>query len=247
VGRALAEGMSWQGEYLEHEQRHKGEPSGFLPATAFVAYAQNHDQIGNRPFGERVSQIVPPGCVRLWTAIVLLSPQIPMLFMGEEWGATQPFLFFSDVGDDLADTVRKGREEEMATFPRKDGQGTPPDPMSEETFRASKLDWSGRDEGEHARFLSLYRRLIALRKKEIVPRLAGMSGNRGRYELLGNRALRVAWTLGDGSELSLVANFSPEPLDGVNVWGSDHLWLEGFATGETLEGWSVVFGLKPAG
>jgi malto-oligosyltrehalose trehalohydrolase len=245
VGRALAEGMGWQGEYLVHEQREKGEPSAFLPPTAFVAYAQNHDQIGNRPFGERVTHLVSAPCARLWAAIYLLSPQIPMLFMGEEWGARQPFTFFSDVGEDLADAIREGREKEMATFPRREGQGAPPDPMSEETFRACKLNWNDREEGEHARFLSLYRRLIALRKKEIVPRLIGMMGNSGRYELLGNRALRVSWTLGDRSELSLVANLSSEPFNGINVWGSDHLWLEGFATGETLEAWSVVFSLKP--
>jgi maltooligosyltrehalose trehalohydrolase len=211
-----------------------------------VSYAQNHDQAGNRPFGERLSHLVPPSCSRLWAAIYLLSPQIPMLFMGEEWGAQQPFLYFSDVGEDLADAIRQGREKEMESFPRKEGQGAPPNPMAEDTFRACKLDWSQRDEEESARFLAVYRRLIALRKKEIVPRLHGMSGNSGRYELLGNRTLRVTWTLGDGAELSLVANLSPEPYNGINVWGSDHLWLEGFATGETLEAWSVVFTLKPA-
>lgn len=246
VGRALAEGLSWQGEYLEHEAREKGEPSAFLPATAFVSYAQNHDQSGNRPFGERISHLVPPSCARLWAAIYLLSPQIPMLFMGEEWGAGQPFLFFSDVGEDLAEGIREGREKELATFPQRGDQGVPPDPMAEETFRACKLNWDDRDEGEHARFLSLYRRLIALRRKEIVPRLAGMAGNSGRYDLLGNRTLRVTWLLGDGSELSLVANLSSEPFDGINVWGEDHLWLEGFATGDTLEGWSVVFTLRRA-
>lgn len=238
--------MSWQGEYLEHEQRHKGEPSAFLPPTAFVAYAQNHDQIGNRPFGERITEIVPSRCVRSWAAIYLLSPQIPMLFMGEEWGAGQPFLFFSDVGDDLAEAIRQGREKEMATFPHREGQGTPPDPMAEQTFTACKLDWTTRDKGEHLRLLSLYRRLIALRKEQIVPRLTGMAGNSGRYELLGNRALRVVWTLGDGSELAMTANLSAEPLNGIHVWGSDHLWLEGFATGDTLDGWSVVFTLGKA-
>ncbi len=246
VGRALAEGLGWQGEHMEHEGRQKGEPSAFLPATAFVSYAQNHDQTGNRPFGERISHLVSPACARLWAAIYLLSPQIPMLFMGEEWGAKQPFLFFSDVGEELAAGIREGREKELATFPRCEDQGVPPDPMSEETFRACKLNWDDREEGEHARFLSLYRRLITLRKAEIVPRLSGMAGNSGRYELLGNRTLRVTWTLGDGSELTLVANLSSEPFNGINVWGEDHLWLEGFATGDTLEGWSVVFTLKRA-
>lgn len=167
-----------------------------------------------------------------------------MLFAGEEWGAKQPFLFFSDAGEDLADIVREGREKEMETFPRKPEQGAVPDPMAEETFRACKLDWADHDQGEHARFLALYYKLIAIRKQEINPRLPGMLGNAGRYELLGNRALRVSWTLGVGSDLSMVANLSSEPFSGINLWGSDHLWLEGFATGDTLEAWSVIFNLK---
>lgn len=244
IGRSLAEGLAWQGEYMQFEGRAKGEPSGFLPATAFVAYAQNHDQVGNRPFGERLSHLVPSVRARMWAAIYLLSPHVPMLFMGEEWAAKQPFLFFSDAGEDLAGAIRRGRTEEMASFPTQEGQTTPPDPMAETTFRACKLNWDDREVGEHGRFLSLYRKLIALRTKEIVPRLSGMAGNSGSYALLGNRGLRVDWVLGDGSKLSMTANLSSEPLDGVQVWGSDHLWLEGFATGDTLEGWSVVFGLR---
>ncbi len=245
VGRSLAQGLAWQGEYMKHEGRNKGEPSAFLPPTAFVSYAQNHDQAGNRPFGERVSHLVSPACARLWAAIYLLSPQIPMLFMGEEWGARQPFMFFSDSGEDLANAIRLGREKEMATFPRREGQGAPPDPMAEDTFRTCKLEWADRNDGEHARFLSLYRRLIGLRTQEIVPRLVGMRGNSGTYELLGNRALRVTWTLGDGSDLTMIANLSADPLEGINVWGSDHLWLEGFATSDTLNEWSAVFSLRP--
>lgn len=243
VGRALAEGMSWQGEFLQHQQRVKGEPSAFLPATAFVGYAQNHDQIGNRPFGERLPELVPSNLARLWAAIYLLSPHVPMMFMGEEWGTRQPFMFFSDVGEDLAPSIRDGRKQEMETFPRRDGQGDPPDPMAESTFLACKLDWQEMEQPQNTRFLSLYRRLIALRHKEIVPRLVGMHGNSGRYEMLAPKALKVIWTLGDGSELALIANLSEEPVHGINVWGSDHLWLEGFATGDTLEAWSAVFSL----
>jgi malto-oligosyltrehalose trehalohydrolase len=244
VGRALAEGLAWQGEFLQHEERVKGEPSAFLPPTAFVSYAQNHDQTGNRPFGERISQLVSPRQARLWAAIYLLSPQIPMLFMGEEWGSSQPFMFFSDVGADLADTIRKSRQDELKHFGQQEGKA--PDPMSEDTFRASKLHWDRMADGEAPRFAKLYRRLIELRKARIMPRLTGMAGDNGRYELLSSRVLKVAWTLGDGSDLSLVANLSDEPFNGINVWGADHLWLEGFATGETLDSWSVVFTLTEA-
>ena len=244
VGRSLAEGLAWQGEHMEHEDKEKGEPSAFLPPTAFVAYAQNHDQAGNRPFGERLAQLVPPNKARLWAALYLLAPQVPMLFMGEEWGAKTPFLFFSDVGEDLADAIRKGRTEEMKDFPREEGQGDPPDPMAIETFEASKLKWDERAEEESGRFLSLYRRLIELRRKHIVPRLIGMEGFSGSYELLAPRVLKVSWKLGDGSRLTLVANLSDEPHAGVSIWGPDQLWLEGFAEGDTLSAWSLVYTLS---
>ena len=243
VGRAMAEGFAWQGEFMPHEEREKGEPSAFLPATAFVNYAQNHDQAGNRPFGERINHLVPPERVRLWAAIYLLSPQIPMLFMGEEWGAKQPFLFFSDVGEDLANAIREGREAEMATFPRRGDQGAPPDPMAEATFHASKLVWEDIADEQATRFLRLYRQLIKIRKEKIIPRLVGMNGESGRSEQLGDKVLKVSWTLGDGSELVLVANLSDDPFNGIALWGSNHLWLEGFATGDTLEPWSAVFTL----
>lgn len=246
LGRALAEGFAWQGEFMENEGANKGEPSGYLPPTAFVSYLQNHDQTGNRPFGERLGALIPLEALRALTAINLLSPHIPLLFMGEEWSANEPFLFFSDMGPDLADKIRAGRSQELRGVLDELGEiGTPPDPMAEETFKSCKLDWAALDLDEARRHLSLVRRLIGIRKKEIVPRLAGAPGN-GRYELIGRKALRVWWTLAGGAELSLVANLSTEPLNGINVWNGHHLWLEGFATGETLDAWSVVFNLSPS-
>jgi maltooligosyltrehalose trehalohydrolase len=245
LARALAEGFGYQGEYMEHEAGNRGEPSAFLPPTAFVTYIQNHDQIGNRPFGERLTQLVPLQAVRTLAAINLLSPHIPLLFMGEEWAATQPFMFFSDVGEDLAATIRESRKKELKDIPLPEG-AKPPDPMSETTFRACKLDWDSVSEESSTRHLSLYRRLIALRQKEIVPRLNGMEGHGARFAVVGPKAIEVVWILGDKSELSLVANLSAEPLEGVSVWGTDHLWLEGFATGDSLDAWSAVFRLRPA-
>lgn len=244
VGRALAEGFAWQGEYMPIESRHKGEPSDYLPPTAFVSYAQNHDQAGNRPFGERIGHLAPVNVLRLWASIYLLSPQIPMLFMGEEWNAEEPFLFFSDITE-LAEPIRAGRLKELESYPDEQHKGTPPDPMAESTFDLCKLNWDWDQNEEHKRHAALYRHLIALRKQHITPRLAGMQGKSGRYQVLGEKVVQVDWTLGDGSTLSLTANLSAEPFDGVNVWGEDHLWLEGFATGSTLEPWSAVFTLKP--
>jgi maltooligosyltrehalose trehalohydrolase len=245
LGRALAEGLAWQGEHMEHEGIDKGEPSAFLPPTAFVSYLQNHDQAGNRPFGERISHLVSREVARALAAIYLLSPQVPLIFMGEEWGADQPFLYFTDMGEELAKVIRESRQKELQDSPmRREGDQPAPDPLSEDTFKSSKLDWQSRDEGEHARFLSLYRKLLGIRNAEIAPRLAGIGGNAGRYEVIGPQAIKVEWKLADGALLTLIANLSVDPLENVQVWGEDHLWLEGFATGSTLEAWSVVFRLS---
>lgn len=245
LGRSLAEGFAYQGEWRERLGINWGEPSGALPPTAFVSFVQNHDHIGNRPLGERIADLAEEQAARTLAAIVLLSPQVPLLFMGEEWGASQPFLFFSDMGGELAEAIRAGRAEEIRDLPIPGGAEVP-DPLAETTFAACKLDWGQRSEDKHARFLALYRRLIGIRKEHLVPRLAGMKGNAGRYEMIGEHGIRVQWRLGDGAEYSLIANLSSEPLDDVEVWSGDHLWLEGFATGSVLDPWSAVFSLRPA-
>lgn len=245
VGRALAEGVGWQGEYMVHEQKHKGEPSAFLPATAFVAFMQNHDQVGNRPWGKRVSTQLPPEALRMWSAILLLSPQIPLLFMGEEWAADTPFLFFSDIGEDLADTIRASRKEELKNYPDAQ-QNNLPDPMDQDSFVASKLDWDELGSGDHAGMLAHYRALIALRKEAIIPRLHGMAGHSGRYAILGDRVISVEWILGDGSVLTLLANLGAEPVDNVAIREEGHIWLEGSANGNILGGWTALFRLSSA-
>jgi len=240
LARSLAEGLAWQGEYMEYEQETKGEPSSFLPATAFVSFLQDHDEIGNRPGGERIHLLANEQACRTMTAIVLLSPQIPLLFMGEEWAADQPFLFFSDMAD-LAEEIRQQRREQLRSLPNYDRMT---DPMSRQAFAKSKLDWGALSKDGHRRYLSLYRRLIGIRAEQIAPRLGGMRGNSGSYELLGSHGVKVSWILGDKSTLSLFANLSDEPLDDVNVWSGDHLWLEGFASGDSLAAWSAVFTLR---
>src|SRR5690606_4403844 len=144
------------------------------------------DQVGNRPWGERVSRQLPDEALRMWSAIMLLSPHIPLLFMGEEWKAGTPFLFFSDVGDDMAEVIRDSRKKELKNY-HDARAGNLPDPMSIETFNASKLDWDELDQPEHRAMLDHYRELIALRQKIIVPRLHGMAGHSGHYEVLSDR------------------------------------------------------------
>ena len=215
LGRILATGLAYQGEpspFRDGERR--GEPSGDLPATAFISFLQNHDQIGNLPFGTRISEKAPENLLHAAAAIYLLAPQIPMLFMGEEWATTSPFLFFCDFAPPLDDAVRQGRRREFAHFPEFSdpaAQQRIPDPTAESTFAASRLDRGEQQREPHATWLRRYRSLLELRRKEIVPRLAGMQPG-GQYEVIGDKAVRVQWRLGDGTTMLLVANFADEPV-----------------------------------
>jgi 1,4-alpha-glucan branching enzyme len=148
-------------------------------------------------------------------AIVLLSPQIPLLFMGEEWASTRPFAFFCDFEPGLADSVREGRRREFAHFPEFQDEAAReqiPDPTAYATFAMSRLNWAEPREQPHSRWLDRYRRVLAIRAREIVPRLAGIPPFSGRYRVLGAKAVSVEWRLGDDSRLLLLANFAGEPL-----------------------------------
>ncbi len=249
LGRALAEGFAFQGEVMAHRGGARGEPSAGLPPTAFVDFTQNHDQVGNRAFGERLTALVPPEALRAVAAINLLSPQIPMLFMGEEWGTERPFLFFCDFGPELAAAVREGRRLEFAHFPEfRDParRETIPDPTAEATFLASKLDWEAAEEPAHAEWRDFYRRALSLRRTEILPRLRGIGGHAGRYAVLGPQAVRVDWTLGDGSALTLLANLGAAPVAASAAEGRV-LWQEGTPTPREFAPWTVVFTLCDGG
>ena len=129
---------------MPYRKTERGEPSTDLPPEAFVAFIQNHDQIGNRAFGERINAIAPPEAVRAVSSVYMLLPQIPMLFMGEEWAASTPFPFFCDFGGDLAEAVRTGRREEFARFPEfqdPEKRERIPDPEAESTvpFRQAEV------------------------------------------------------------------------------------------------------------
>ncbi|MCW5700499.1 MAG: DUF3459 domain-containing protein, partial [Rhodospirillales bacterium] len=214
LGRCLAEGFAYQGEpspFRGGERR--GEVSDHLPPSAFVAFIQNHDQIGNRAFGDRITELAAPAAVRAATAILLLAPSPPMLFMGQEWGSPQPFLFFCDFGPELRDAVREGRRKEFAAFPEFSDASVReriPDPTIETTFRQSTLDWNDLDEEEHQAWLTFHRRLLEIRRAEIVPRLAGTGGHCGQWQAREDGCLSVAWRLGDGSLLTLIANMSAD-------------------------------------
>ncbi|HEY3912472.1 MAG TPA: malto-oligosyltrehalose trehalohydrolase [Stellaceae bacterium] len=216
LGRALAEGFAYQGKPSPfREGRPRGEPSAALPATAFVAFLQNHDQVGNHPMGTRLLARASEPAVHAGLAIVLLSPQIPMLFMGEEWGTRRPFAFFCDFEPGLAEAVREGRRREFAHFPEFQDEAARqriPDPTAETSFAMSRLDWAEPAQPDHARWLARCRSLIELRRREIVPRLAGQASSAGRYRVTGPRSLTVEWQLGDRSRLLLAANFSGQAV-----------------------------------
>ena len=184
LARALDHGFVYQGEPSIHRGgAPRGEPSGDLPPSAFVDFLQNHDQIGNRAFGERLATLAEPDRLKLMQALLLLAPQVPLLFMGEEWGAKEPFLFFCDFHDELAAAVRDGRRREFARFPEfadEAARARIPDPNAEATFAASKLDWSKLEDGAHAEWLDWVVMLARLRRELIVPRLAAGHGREPR-------------------------------------------------------------------
>lgn len=253
LGRCLTEGFAYQGQasaFRDGEPR--GEPSGHLPPAAFVDFLQTHDQIGNRAFGERLCHLASPVALEAVTAVLLLAPQPPMLFMGEEFAAAQPFLFFCDFGPELARAVTEGRRREFARFTRFADPAEReriPDPNAEATFAACVLDWSAIERVPHNGVLELHRRLLALRRQWIVPRLAGMDGGAAQFELLSERALTVNWRLGDGSRLSLIANLGGEtaiastPVSGKLIFATARLDAAMLEAGQ-LPPWSVAWYLQ---
>jgi len=230
LGRALAEGFAFQGQPMPYRGRARGEPSAHLPPAAFVAFLQNHDQIGNRAFGERLGQLAGAAALRAVAAVYLLLPQTPMLFMGEEWNATHPFLFFCDFSGELAQAVRQGRREEFARFPEFQDpvrSARIPDPQSPATFRASKLDWTETALPPHAGWLDWYRNILRVRRERIAPLLPGIPGNAGSYEVVGQDAVIVRWRVGAETELTLAANLSDSPRTGFPAPSGSVLWREG--------------------
>ncbi len=162
VARAWAERFVYAGRYSRFRERRHGAPARDVPGDAFVVCVQNHDQVGNRAHGERLSALLAPPRLRLAAALLLLSPYVPLLFMGEEYGELRPFLYFVDHGDaELVQAVRRGRQREFEAFA---WQGRIPDPAAEATFQASRLDRKLADQAGHAGLRALYRELLALRR-----------------------------------------------------------------------------------
>ncbi|MGH6904358.1 MAG: malto-oligosyltrehalose trehalohydrolase, partial [Geminicoccaceae bacterium] len=254
LAKALTSGFVYQGDVSRYRNgARRGEPSGHLPPTAFVAFIQNHDQIGNRAFGERIAALAPLEAVQAMQAVFLLAPNVPLLFMGEEWGATQPFCFFTDFHDALAAAVREGRRREFGKFPEfasEEARAQIPDPNAVSTFAASRLDWSVPDRPEHAAWLDLVRELLRIRHEAIVPRLAGIGGSAAEAAILGDTTLRVTWQLGDGGMLALIANLGRQASEvSIEAEGellfASHPDLRDQLREGRLPPWSVLWLLAP--
>jgi len=201
--KAFSEGFVYSGQYSEHRKRNHGSPSKQLPASQFVVFSQNHDQVGNRMLGERLAALVPFDALKLAAAAVIFSPYVPMFFMGEEYSEESPFLYFVSHSDaDLIASVREGRREEFKRF---NWQGEPPDPQSPETFLRSKLKWEARNDGRHHMLLAFYRRLIECRRT--IPALATSDKDNLEASTIGERILLVRrWH--EESHVFFVMNFA---------------------------------------
>jgi maltooligosyltrehalose trehalohydrolase len=240
IARALGSGFVYQGEASAHRDGQlRGEPSCELAPTAFVNFLQNHDQIGNRALGDRLESNVSAGKIEAALAITLLAPAIPMLFMGEEWGSKVPFPFFCGFEGDLAEAVRQGRRREYAWAYAKYGDDVP-DPLAPSTFQSAVLDWEKCCEAAGKMRLALVQELLATRRREIIPRLAGAAF--GDAQAADSGLLTAHWRMGDGATLRLMANLSDGAIahqrhetTGHQIWGGE--------SGDLLPPWSVFWRL----
>ena len=204
--KAFSEGYVYTGDYSRYRKRSHGNSSRSLAAEQFVVFAQNHDQVGNRAQSERLSALVSFEALKLAAAVVLLSPFVPLLFMGEEYGETAPFYYFVSHSDaDLVEAVRRGRREEFVAFR---WQGEPPDPQAEATFLQCKLDPELRFQGRHETLHSFYRELIRLRRES--PPLKVL--DRERLEVKGLEEEKVLWwrRWNDDQQVAAVFHFGKQ-------------------------------------
>jgi len=211
LARVLAQGFIYQGQVSEHLSRpertvQRGESSAHLSPTAFVLFLQNHDQIGNRAFGERLTLLAMHDALCAAIALQLLSPQIPLCFMGEETGSTTPFLYFTQHNAELADAVREGRRREFSHFPAfasAEARAHIPDPNSQSTFLNSVPQAARTDS---ARWSELYRTLLMLRQRVLFPHLATMTS--AGAHAIGSSAVAARWHMNPAAGKQMLALFT---------------------------------------
>jgi maltooligosyltrehalose trehalohydrolase len=218
--KSIKEGFVYSGEYSRFRMRNRGNSSKDRPADQFIVFSQNHDQIGNRAFGERLARLVSFETLKLAAGIVLLSPYIPLLYMGEEYGEDSPFLYFiSHTDPDLIEAVRKGRKKEFKAFTWKE---EPPDPQNIETFKKSKIQWDKRRQGHHRVLLDFYTYLIQLRRK--IPALSSLDKNRLIVSALEEEKILFLKRWKDENCIFCMFNFNTEDLS-VFLDYPDGVWF----------------------
>jgi maltooligosyltrehalose trehalohydrolase len=223
IARALADGFIYQGEHSLFREANRGTASAHLPPTAFVNFLQNHDQIGNRAQGDRLTRLASPRALAAALTVTLLSPAPPLMFMGDAWAAHEPFPFFCDFKGELAQAVRQGRKAEFAEAYRDHPQDVP-DALEAATRERATLDWTAQHRSPHQEHLTLVRQLLHKRRDAIVPLLPLIGANAGAAQF-DDGHLRARWRLRDGRTFSLSANLSDQELvsppgDGVMIWGT---------------------------
>lgn len=195
LARSLAEGFAYQGEAYGADREPRGERSTDLPPSAFIDFLQNHDQIGNRACGERLIELADAERLRASYALLLLSPHVPMVFMGEEYGARQPFLYFCDYEGELAAAITNGRRAEFsqfAAFSSEAARASIPDPNDVQTFERSRLQWQERTQGDHKEWLDYTTTLLRLRAEHVAPLIPSLSVAAARHSVRED-VVRVAW------------------------------------------------------
>jgi maltooligosyltrehalose trehalohydrolase len=228
LARVYTTGYFYIGQYSEYRLRKYGQEPKTTSGAQFVISMQNHDQVGNRMLGERLTTLVSPQKVRLAAAAMIFAPFLPMLFMGEEYGETAPFQYFTSHGDpELIEAVRKGRHEEFDDFV---WQGQPPDPHDEETFTRSRLNWTLLHHGEHAALRELYRLLLATRRETPALRSLDLKSVAARADDDKQVLLVRRWS-GDDQVL-LAFNFSEETQ---SVDAPDGSWSAMIETGASFK------------
>jgi maltooligosyltrehalose trehalohydrolase len=227
LGKSIAERFVYDGRQSRHRHRAHGAPATDVSPDHFIICIQNHDQVGNRAAGERLTTLVPVEQQKLAAALLLLSPYVPMLFMGEEYGETNPFQYFVSHGDaKLVEAVREGRRREFEAF----GWGDEvPDPQSEETFAHSKLDWSKSTTSPHREIRALYRDLLRLRRQEPALR-PGASAIDVRHDA-AQKWLTIELTPDDGNPLLAVFNLS-DSVRAIAVTDGSESWDPLLSTGD---------------
>jgi maltooligosyltrehalose trehalohydrolase len=207
LAAAFREPFVYRGQFSAYRGRRHGNSARGVSSKRFVVSAQNHDQVGNRGHGERLSSLVDFEALKVAAAAVLHSPYLPLLFMGEEYGEVAPFLYFVSHGDpDLVESVRRGRREEFAAF---GWTGDPPDPQAESTFTASKLDWALAASGRHARLLAYCGELLRLRRE--APALAGCEAAEVEARPFPEERALVVLRRGPSGCSALLLAFAPRP------------------------------------